>query len=90
VAGSGSPLFVIAAVFHILTQPSLTSNGTISIILFPTRGLAIQTHLKASRFVKLSGLKSICLVGRDDAKRQIQALETGAKWIVGTPGRLLI
>ena len=90
VTGSGKTLaFVLPAILHILAQPPLRANEAICIFLSPTRELAMQTHIEASRFLKLFDLKSACLVGGNDVEHQLKALKSGAHVIVGTPGRFI-
>jgi ATP-dependent RNA helicase DDX46/PRP5 len=90
VTGSGKTLaFVLPALLHVLAQPALRPNEALAIFLSPTRELAMQTHLEASRFLRLVGLRSTCLIGGDDAERQIKTLKAGAHIVVGTPGRFI-
>ncbi|KAH0795857.1 P-loop containing nucleoside triphosphate hydrolase protein [Histomonas meleagridis] len=90
VTGSGKTLaFVLPCVQHILAQEPLRPNEAIAVFLSPTRELAIQTHLEASRYLKLLGLCSVCLVGGNDVEHQIKSLKNGAHLIVGTPGRFI-
>ena len=90
ITGSGKTLaFVLPAILHILAQPPLRQNEAICLFLSPTRELAIQTHIEASRFLKLLDLRSSCLVGGNDVEYQLKSLKNGVHVIVGTPGRLI-
>lgn len=90
VTGSGKTLaFVLPCIQHIFAQEPLRTNETMAVILSPTRELAIQTHLEASKYFKQLGLRSACLVGGNDMDHQIKSLKNGAHLIVGTPGRFI-
>jgi superfamily II DNA/RNA helicase len=58
------------------------------VVLSPTRELAQQTHKVFSQFGKDLGIKSVCIIGGEDIKKQESALVGGARVLVATPGRL--
>ena len=93
ITGSGKTLaFVLPSILHILAQEEivpLRQNEAFCLFLSPTRELAIQTHIEASRFLKLLGMRSTCLVGGNDVEHQLKSLKNGVHVIVGTPGRLI-
>lgn len=61
-----------------------------SLIMAPTRELAIQIAEDAAQLLKHSDLKVHCLVGGMDYGKQLQRLEKNhCDILVGTPGRLL-
>jgi ATP-dependent RNA helicase DDX46/PRP5 len=90
VTGSGKTLaFLLPCIMHILEQPPLNANESISLILAPTRELATQIHAESKRYLDLLGLKSTCLIGGADIESQFRALKSGSHIIVGTPGRII-
>ncbi|WP_411678749.1 DEAD/DEAH box helicase [Clostridium thailandense] len=60
-----------------------------SIILTPTRELAIQVNDELVRVSKHSRIKLLPVYGGQPIERQIKALRRGIDMIVGTPGRVL-
>lgn len=66
------------------------SEGNInSIILTPTRELAIQVNDELNRIAKFSRVKLLPVYGGQPIERQISALRRGIDIVVGTPGRVL-
>lgn len=66
-----------------------SQNMQQSLIVVPTRELAMQVE---EEFLKLGGnmrLFSACLVGGMDIRRQIKRLQKPNHFIIGTPGRLV-
>ena len=74
----------------ILQQLNMKSQVTQTLIIAPTRELAIQV---ASQFEVLSvhqkGTSVSVLCGGQDYARQLKQLREGAQVVVGTPGRIL-
>ena len=65
-------------------------KGTVrSLILAPTRELAVQIAGEVGRIAKYSGLRILPIYGGTDIERQISELRSGIDIVVGTPGRLL-
>lgn len=60
-----------------------------SLVLTPTRELAIQVAEEISKIAKYKGLRVVPIYGGQSIERQIKALKNGAQVIIGTPGRLL-
>ncbi|MDP4196597.1 MAG: DEAD/DEAH box helicase [Bacteroidota bacterium] len=60
-----------------------------SLILTPTRELAIQIGESISAYGKYTGLRNTVVFGGVSQKLQIDALKTGVDILVATPGRLL-
>jgi ATP-dependent RNA helicase DeaD len=60
-----------------------------SIILAPTRELAIQVNDELIRIAKYTGAKVLPVYGGQPIDRQIKALQRGVDIVVGTPGRVL-
>lgn len=61
-----------------------------SIILCPTRELAIQIAEEIRKFYKyLPGIKSVAIYGGQSIERQIMDLKKGVQIVIGTPGRVM-
>lgn len=60
-----------------------------SIILAPTRELAIQVNDELVRIAKHTRIKILPVYGGQPIERQIRALKGGIDIVVGTPGRVL-
>ncbi|NLC87918.1 MAG: DEAD/DEAH box helicase [Clostridiaceae bacterium] len=61
-----------------------------TIILAPTRELAIQITGELRKFTKYEdGVKCLSIYGGESIERQIKSLKSGIKIVVGTPGRIM-
>lgn len=60
-----------------------------SIILTPTRELAIQVSGEIRRIAKYKGTKVLPIYGGQSIGHQIRALKQGVDIVIGTPGRVL-
>lgn len=60
-----------------------------SVVLTPTRELAVQVSEELSRLCKYRGLRVVTVYGGQSINRQLDALQKGAHIVVGTPGRML-
>jgi ATP-dependent RNA helicase RhlE len=82
-----------AFILPILNKIAKTgSSGLDTLILAPTRELAIQIDQQIQGFAYFLGISSIPIYGGGDGivwEQQKKALETGAEIIVATPGRLI-
>lgn len=70
---------------------SSSKRRPLAIILEPARDLAEQVYnaiLEMSKYVENPSLKTILLVGSDDAKKQQRSLSQGVDIVVGTIGKL--
>lgn len=65
------------------------SKNISSIILTPTRELAIQIYEELNKLTKYEKLNTVAIYGGDSIQRQIREIKQGADIIVGTPGRVL-
>ncbi len=85
--GSGKTLaYVIPLLQQILDNPqSLTQ----AIILAPTRDLCRQINKQCMLLAQFTDIKTAIIIGGEDPKHQIKALENYPDIIVATPGRLL-
>ncbi len=60
-----------------------------ALILTPTRELALQVGREVEQLAQFRGLKIISIYGGAPMGKQIEALESGAQIVSGTPGRVL-
>lgn len=58
------------------------------LVIAPTRELAQQIHLEASKFCYRTQTKPVCVFGGSDIGKQFRELERGCNILIGTPGRL--
>jgi ATP-dependent RNA helicase DeaD len=74
----------------IIQQIDPSGNHTQSLILSPTRELAMQIASDLTNFSKFTKKINIAVVyGGADIRKQIDQLDRGASIVVGTPGRTL-
>jgi len=82
-----------AFVLPILNKISKSGSSTLNtLILAPTRELAIQIDQQIQGFSYFLGVSSVPIYGGGDGviwEQQKKALETGAEIVVATPGRLI-
>ncbi len=85
--GSGKTLaYVVPLLQQILDNPqSLTQ----AIILAPTRDLCRQINKQCTLLAQYTDIKTAIIIGGEDPKHQIKALEKYPDIIIATPGRLL-
>src|SRR5690606_22021184 len=60
-----------------------------TLILAPTRELAVQIDMQAKKFIYRSHLRSVVVYGGADFRSQAMDLERGCDILVATPGRLI-
>jgi ATP-dependent RNA helicase DeaD len=65
-----------------------TLKAVQAITLCPTRELAVQVATEASRIGHHHGVKVVTIYGGASMRAQVDALEAGAQYVVGTPGRV--
>ncbi len=71
------------------TSTSPAKHPVRALILAPTRELAIQVEENIKTYAKNTNLRSLCVFGGVDIRKQTPALKTGIEVLVATPGRLL-
>ncbi|CAM9318748.1 unnamed protein product [Ectocarpus sp. 13 AM-2016] len=86
--GSGKTAAFLIPVLEKLGSHS-HKMGARSIILSPTRELAVQTLTFARKMSKLKDLRMALLVGGDSMDKQFTALADNPDIIIATPGRLM-
>lgn len=91
--GSGkSAAFLIPLVNFLLRMPpirdTLIQDGPYSIIMAPTRELAIQIEEEFKKLSRDTHLRSIIVVGGKSAEEQGSSIGRGVEIVIGTPGRI--
>ena len=85
--GSGKTLaFVLPLLQQILDNPQ---SVTQALILAPTRELCRQINKQCSLMAQYTDIKSAVIIGGEDPKYQLKALQQYPDIIIATPGRLL-
>lgn len=84
--GTGKTLAFGAPILNNLVK---SENKIHSIILTPTRELAVQVNDEINRIAKYTNVKLLPVFGGQPIERQIRALRKGVDIVVGTPGRVL-
>ncbi|TGZ83946.1 P-loop containing nucleoside triphosphate hydrolase protein [Ascodesmis nigricans] len=89
--GSGKTIAFLLPMFrHIKDQRPLEHlEGPVSVIMTPTRELAVQIFKDCKPFLKALNLRAVCAYGGSPIKDQIADLKRGAEIIVCTPGRMI-
>lgn len=62
---------------------------TQALVLVPTRELALQVTTEARLLGQATGVRSVAVYGGVGYREQLEAFQTGAHLVVGTPGRVL-
>ncbi|KGJ98100.1 DEAD/DEAH box helicase [Thalassotalea sp. ND16A] len=81
--------FVLPILESLNTERKLRGKRIRTLILTPTRELAVQVEASISNYGKYLNLSSMAMYGGIDAAPQIQRLIWGIDILVATPGRLL-
>jgi ATP-dependent RNA helicase RhlB len=83
--------FLISTIHHLLNNPLQNKiNGSCrTLILAPTRELALQIHKDALALTKYTNLHSVVAVGGMNYEKQKEQLARQTDILVGTPGRLI-
>ncbi|MBC8080686.1 MAG: DEAD/DEAH box helicase, partial [Gorillibacterium sp.] len=89
--GTGKTAAFAVPIIQILSQQSKPNTGRHihSLILTPTRELALQIYDNIQAYSQNTSIRSAAIVGGVNQKAQERALNLGADIIVATPGRLL-
>jgi ATP-dependent RNA helicase RhlE len=89
--GSGKTAAFVLPMLERLSAARLAERAVRSLILVPTRELAVQTGQAIARYDRhLRAAPKVCVaVGGVAIERQQRALDDGAQLLVATPGRLL-
>ena len=73
----------------LIEKTDASSRETQSLVLEPTRELAIQVATAMQELAKHTGVRVVPVYGGQPIDRQFRALKDGAQVVVGTPGRVL-
>lgn len=84
--GTGKTAAFALPLLHQLTP---ASSHVQSLVLTPTRELAVQVAKAMHDFGRASGVRVLPVYGGEPYGRQISRLQKGVDVVVGTPGRLL-
>lgn len=85
--GSGKTLaYVLPVLQQILDNPQTLTQA---LILAPTRELCRQISKQCTLLAQYTDIKTVIIIGGEDPKHQIKALQQYPDIIVATPGRLL-
>ena len=85
--GSGKTFaFLLPTISNLIEN---NDKGTDTLILAPTRELAIQIYEDAKFLIEGTELKAACVYGGADYDKQKKLLQNGVNIVVATPGRLL-
>lgn len=79
----------ILQILHAQKAAGLAKGVIHSLILTPTRELAIQIGESFSAYGRFTGLKNLVIFGGVPQGRQIDSLKQGIDILIATPGRLL-
>jgi len=82
--------FLLATMNRLLKSPPAEDHGQPrSVILAPTRELAVQIEKDACALAEGTGLRIVVVFGGTGYESQKQALAAGVDILIGTPGRLI-
>ena len=89
--GTGKTAAFLLVIFNQLLKQKADGygNNPRSLVVAPTRELAIQIHRDALSLGADTGLKSALAYGGVDYEKQRKALQDGVDILIGTPGRLI-
>jgi ATP-dependent RNA helicase RhlB len=91
--GTGKTAAFLLAILHALDQepaePSRRANQPRSLVLAPTRELAVQIYNDACVLAAHTGLKVRVVYGGTGYDSQRKSLEEGVDILIGTPGRII-
>lgn len=88
--GSGKTLgFLVPSFLRILKKPRADlRQGPVTLVLAPTRELALQIREEVVKFGTSSQISSTCVFGGSPKGPQLGALRAGVHILIATPGRL--
>jgi ATP-dependent RNA helicase DeaD len=72
-----------------INKIAVKEERIVSLIMAPTRELAIQVAEEIEKLGRFKGIRSLAIYGGQDISRQIRSLKRKPQIIIGTPGRLL-
>jgi ATP-dependent RNA helicase DDX23/PRP28 len=92
--GSGKTIaYLLPLLVYVSKMPKLNQfnchDGPYSLILAPTRELALQIEEEARKFTEILGIKVVSVIGGVSQDNQSYALRDGCEILIATPGRLM-
>ena len=87
--GTGKTAAFLLVIFQRLLSTGSTGKSLRSLVLAPTRELALQIHKDAEDLGKNTGLKFGLAYGGVDYEKQRTTLAGGVDVLIGTPGRII-
>lgn len=88
--GSGKTLAFLLPVVELLARVKwMNRNGTATVVISPTRELALQIYGVVSELCKYHSQSHGILMGGANRKVEVEKLSKGVAIVVATPGRLL-
>ena len=89
--GTGKTAAFLLVIFQRLLQDPAKNSGTSprSLVIAPTRELALQIHKDALLLGSETGLRFALAYGGVDYEKQRRILEEGTDVLIGTPGRII-
>lgn len=86
--GTGKTAAFAVPILQLLSENAVRPRRIRSLILTPTRELALQIHESFRAYGHYTGLRSCVVFGGVPQKAQVEALKRGTDILVATPGRL--
>jgi ATP-dependent RNA helicase RhlE len=86
--GTGKTAAFAIPIIHLLLQRKKNGTYIKSLVLLPTRELAVQITEVFKNIAKYTNLKIVCLMGGVEQDDQIFDLTVGADIVIATPGRM--
>ncbi len=86
--GTGKTLAFLLPIIQSLLQQTDAAPGIRSLILTPTRELAIQIADEFSKLAQGTSLRAAVVVGGMSEQNQLHAIRRGVQVVIATPGRL--
>ncbi|NLH18324.1 MAG: DEAD/DEAH box helicase [Phycisphaerae bacterium] len=88
--GTGKTAAFVLPILHLLShRHPQWGKGILSLILVPTRELAVQVDAAIAEYGRFCHLRSLAVYGGVSIDNQFKALRRGVDILVATPGRLL-
>ena len=90
--GTGKTAAFLLPVIHKILEENVQDEDVRALIIVPTRELAVQIDQQMEGLSYFTNVSSIAIYGGSDGssfEREKKALTTGAKMVIGTPGRLI-
>lgn len=79
--------YLVPTIQELIANPE--HSGKKALILVPTRELAVQVEEEAKNLVSATKLSAFSFYGGVGYSKQIEALQKGVDFIIGTPGRII-